>query len=105
MGVLRYLIALGLVLLLGLATVREQVRAMRAGYRIQELERRKEQLVEMRRRLEVQKEREARPDLLVGRATKMGMPIPAAPRSLPAARSLAAPPFGESGSVEVTPVE
>jgi len=92
-GVIRYLIALGLILALGLATVREQVRAMRAGYRIQELERRREQLVEMRRRLEVQRERESRPDLLVGRATKLGMPIPdARPKAPTEAAVPGAPP-------------
>jgi cell division protein FtsL len=72
----RLLLALAVLVGVGIATVQEHVRALRAGYRLQTLEHERESLREERRRLEIRAAKESRIDVLEERARKVALPIP-----------------------------
>jgi hypothetical protein len=81
MKVWQYVLALLVFIALALATVWQQVRLTRAGYRLHALEQDRERLVEQRRKLEVRRAREERVDVLVERARKLGLALPGEERS------------------------
>jgi hypothetical protein len=72
----QFVLALAVFVAISFAAVCEQVRIVRAGYRLQAIERDRERLVEQRRRLELRRAREARWDVLVERAQKLGIALP-----------------------------
>jgi cell division protein FtsL len=73
---LRILLCLAVLVAIGISTVWEHVRAVRAGYKLHALEVQREKLREERRRLEIRRAREERLEVLEERARRLGMPIP-----------------------------
>jgi hypothetical protein len=72
----KLLIVLAVLVAVGISTVWEHLRAVRAGYRLAALEQQREKLREERRKLEVKRAKEERLDVLEERARKIGVPIP-----------------------------
>ena len=72
----KLLLLFAMIVAVGIATVWQHVRAVRAGYRLHALEVQREKLREEHRRLEVKHAREARLETLEERARKLGLPIP-----------------------------
>ncbi len=79
LGLLAYALALAVLIGLGVATVAVQVRSVRAGYRVRELEAERERLTEVRRRLELARVRESRLDALEKRAQRLGIELTVTP--------------------------
>lgn len=72
----QYLIALAVLVAIGIATVWQHTRFVRAGYRLGALEREREELREQERKLELQRVRESRLEALEERARKLGLRLP-----------------------------
>ncbi len=72
----KLLLILAAVVSIGVSTVWQHLRALRAGYRLAALEAARERLHAERRFLEVMRAREERLDRLEERARKIGVPIP-----------------------------
>jgi len=71
-----YLLALLVLCGLGIATVWQHTRAVRAGYRLGALERQREALREEERKLDLERARESRLDVLMERARRLDVRIP-----------------------------
>lgn len=69
-------LAMAALVAIGIATVWQHARAVRAGYRLHALEVERERLREERRRLEIRRAREERLDLLEERARKLDIEAP-----------------------------
>jgi hypothetical protein len=76
MRTIAYLLTLAVLVAIGLLAVQQQVRAVRAGYRLGALEHERAELRERRRRLEVQLLTESRLEALEERARTLGLEIP-----------------------------
>jgi hypothetical protein len=76
MKVWQFTLALALLVAVSIAAVWQQVRIIRAGYRLAGLAHDRDRLVEQKRRLTVRRAREARIDALLERARKLGIEIP-----------------------------
>lgn len=85
MKVWQYMVALAVVVGLAIATIWQHVRMVRAGYRLQALERDRDRLDEQRRKLELKLAAEERWDALVERARALGIAVPGEEPPLPAA--------------------
>ena len=77
----QYALTLVAIVCVAIAAVWQQVRIVRAGYRLQALERDRDVLSEERRELELTREHEARWEALVERARKLHIPIPGEPKA------------------------
>ncbi|RME71015.1 MAG: hypothetical protein D6776_10860 [Planctomycetota bacterium] len=73
---LAYLLFLVVLVAVGLLAVQQELRAVRAGYRLGALEHERAELRERRRRLEVQVLAESRLDVLEQRARRLGLEVP-----------------------------
>ncbi len=76
MRITAYLLTLASFVAIGLLAVQQQVRAVRAGYRLGALEHERAELREQRRRLEVKRLAESRLDALENKARALGIEIP-----------------------------
>ena len=72
----QYGLALVIVVCVAIAAIWQQVRVVRAGYRLHGLERDRDLLPEERRQLELARAHEARWDALIERAHKLRIPVP-----------------------------
>lgn len=72
----KLLFLFAMIVAVGIGTVWQHVRAVRAGYRLHALEMQREKLREEHRRLEVKHAREERLETLEDRARKLGLPVP-----------------------------